>query len=68
MPGERVSKQIPLDCEFIVYGSCALLKPVIHDVALVAKLGQRAAGSQRSGWFACADATIPESRRYGKGG
>src|SRR5580692_8376256 len=48
MPGERVPEQIPLDCEFIVNDSSALLKPVIHELALVAKLDQRAVDPQRN--------------------
>src|ERR1700733_11948327 len=46
--GERVPKQIPLDCEFIVDYSSALLKPVIHELALVAKLDQGAVDAQRN--------------------
>src|SRR5579872_3419530 len=48
MAGERVPEQIPLDCEFIVDDSSALLKPVIHELALVAKLDQRAVDTQRA--------------------
>jgi hypothetical protein len=47
MSDERVPKQIPLDCEFIADDSSAVLKPVIHELALVAKLDQRAVNVQR---------------------
>src|ERR1700721_143781 len=47
-PGERGPKQVPLDSEFIVDYSSALLKPVIHELALVAKFDQRAVDAQRN--------------------
>ena len=47
MSGERVPKQIPLDCEFIGDDLSALLKSVIHEATMVAKLEQRAVDAQR---------------------